>query len=67
MMYRTVLRQIFEKYTAEEIIELRKIFSSDLPRELKAEMLQYATGGYFREPCEKFLQKYEDLLVKDMR
>ena len=67
MMYRTVLRQIFEKYTAEEIVELRKIFSSDLPRELKAEMLQYMIGGYFREPCEKFLRKYEDLLVKDMR
>lgn len=67
MMYRTVLRQIFEKYTVEEIVELKKIFSSDLPLPLKAEMLQYMIGGYFRKPCEDFLRKYEDMLVKEMR
>lgn len=54
MKFRTVVRLIFEKYNAEEMDELGLIFSSNLPRNLKAEMLQYAINCENRLECEEF-------------
>ena len=69
MIHTAEIIECFEEkgYSVEEMVEFREIFSSDIPPEYKAEMLQYVVGSPFQKPFLNYINIYENVLLTELR
>ena len=59
MNFRTVINQIFNKYSTADITELKEIFSSKLALPLKAEMLTGNGDMLYQDPRANHLERLQ--------